>query len=88
MFSSDITGLGGGGNKIRTLQYSCAQALAVGATRAHHAMQLLRVRVEYADVIANNKWIHISLGDAPGPFSVQQPTGAIGNLVVNELGLA
>ena len=28
----DLTGLGGGGNKIRKLQYSCAQALAAGAT--------------------------------------------------------
>jgi len=28
----DLTGLGGGGNKVRKLQYSCAQALAVGAT--------------------------------------------------------
>ncbi|MER2207268.1 MAG: pyridoxal-phosphate dependent enzyme, partial [Rhodococcus sp. (in: high G+C Gram-positive bacteria)] len=28
----DVTGLGGGGNKIRKLQYTCAQALAVGAT--------------------------------------------------------
>ncbi|MET7373274.1 pyridoxal-phosphate dependent enzyme [Micromonospora arida] len=28
----DLTGLGGGGNKIRKLQYTCAQAIAVGAT--------------------------------------------------------
>jgi len=28
----DLTGLGGGGNKVRKLQYSCAQALAAGAT--------------------------------------------------------
>ena len=28
----DLTGLGGGGNKIRKLQYTCAQALAEGAT--------------------------------------------------------
>ncbi|WP_328373657.1 pyridoxal-phosphate dependent enzyme [Micromonospora zamorensis] len=28
----DLNGLGGGGNKIRKLQYSCAEALAVGAT--------------------------------------------------------
>ncbi|MEV1073649.1 pyridoxal-phosphate dependent enzyme [Micromonospora parva] len=27
----DLTGLGGGGNKIRKLQYTCAQAIAVGA---------------------------------------------------------
>jgi Pyridoxal-phosphate dependent enzyme len=28
----DLSGLGGGGNKVRKLQYTCAQALAVGAT--------------------------------------------------------
>ncbi|MET7704908.1 pyridoxal-phosphate dependent enzyme [Micromonospora sp. NPDC005413] len=28
----DLNGLGGGGNKIRKLQYTCAQAIAVGAT--------------------------------------------------------
>ena len=28
----DLTGLGGGGNKVRKLQYTCAEALAVGAT--------------------------------------------------------
>ncbi|MFE0526240.1 pyridoxal-phosphate dependent enzyme [Micromonospora parva] len=27
----DLTGLGGGGNKIRKLQYTCAQAITVGA---------------------------------------------------------
>jgi L-cysteate sulfo-lyase len=28
----DLSGLGGGGNKVRKLQYTCAQALAAGAT--------------------------------------------------------
>lgn len=28
----DLNGLGGGGNKIRKLQYTCAQAIAIGAT--------------------------------------------------------
>src|ERR687893_2393173 len=28
----DLIGLGGGGNKVRKLQYSCAEALAAGAT--------------------------------------------------------
>ncbi|MET7668965.1 pyridoxal-phosphate dependent enzyme [Micromonospora luteifusca] len=28
----DLNGLGGGGNKIRKLQYTCAEAIAVGAT--------------------------------------------------------
>src|SRR5260370_34781611 len=27
----DLSGLGGGGNKVRKLQYTCAQALAAGA---------------------------------------------------------
>ncbi|MDV6276524.1 hypothetical protein R3Q06_23780 [Rhodococcus erythropolis] len=60
----------------------------LGSTRTAYEENLERVRGESADVIANNKWMHISLGDAPGAFSVQQPTGAISNLVVNELGLA
>ena len=29
----DLTGLGGGGNKVRKLQYSCAEAVKAGATR-------------------------------------------------------
>src|SRR5829696_8223001 len=28
----DLIGLGGGGNKVRKLQYTCAEALAAGAT--------------------------------------------------------
>jgi len=28
----DLSGLGGGGNKVRKLQYTCAQALAAAAT--------------------------------------------------------
>src|SRR5438445_1271543 len=28
----DLSGLGGGGNKVRKLQYTCAQALTAGAT--------------------------------------------------------
>src|SRR4029453_2341582 len=28
----DLSGLGGGGNKVRKLQYTCAEALAAGAT--------------------------------------------------------
>lgn len=46
-----------------------------------------RIKTDYADVIADNRWIHFSLGDDASQFSVQQPTGATGNLVVNELGL-
>src|SRR4051794_18705509 len=29
----DLTGLGGGGNKVRKLQYTCAEAVQAGATR-------------------------------------------------------
>ncbi|WP_232234480.1 pyridoxal-phosphate dependent enzyme [Actinoplanes sp. N902-109] len=29
----DLTGLGGGGNKVRKLQYTCAEAVKAGATR-------------------------------------------------------
>jgi L-cysteate sulfo-lyase len=29
----DLTGLGGGGNKVRKLQYTCAEAVTAGATR-------------------------------------------------------
>jgi iron complex transport system substrate-binding protein len=50
------------------------------ATRDH-------LKTDYADVISGNEWIHFSLGDDASQFSVQQPTGATGNLVVNELGL-
>ena len=76
----------------KTITTEIAEAIGktdvLESTRTAYETNLERVRGEYADVIANNKWIHISLGDAPGAFSVQQPTGAIGNLVVNELGLA
>ncbi|PWJ53643.1 iron complex transport system substrate-binding protein [Quadrisphaera granulorum] len=46
-----------------------------------------RLKTQYADVIANNRWINFSLGDDASQFSVQQPTGATGNLLVNELGM-
>ncbi|PJJ62372.1 ABC transporter substrate-binding protein [Compostimonas suwonensis] len=46
-----------------------------------------RIKADYADVISGNEWIHFSLGDDASQFSIQQPTGATGNLVVNELGL-
>lgn len=46
-----------------------------------------RVVEQYADVIVANRWLHFSLGDDASQFSVQQPSGATGNLVVNELGL-
>ena len=45
------------------------------------------VKEEYADVIAANTWANFSLGDEAGQFSIQLPTGATGNLIVNEMGL-
>lgn len=47
-----------------------------------------RLKTQYADVIAGNRWINFSLGDDASQFSVQQPTGATGNLLVNEMGMA
>jgi len=46
------------------------------------------VTSQYAEVIAANSWANFSLGDEPGQFSIQLPTGATGNLIVNEMGLA
>ncbi|RIJ71342.1 ABC transporter substrate-binding protein [Nakamurella silvestris] len=60
---------------------------AADTSRTAYESTLNRLRSEYADVIAANTWVHFSLGDDASQFSIQQPTGAIGNLVVNELGL-
>ncbi|RLP77560.1 ABC transporter substrate-binding protein [Mycetocola tolaasinivorans] len=46
-----------------------------------------RIKTTYAAQISGNSWAHFSLGDDAGQFSIQEPTGAIGNLVVNELGM-
>lgn len=56
-------------------------------TRAAYTATLDRLKQQYATVIADNRWIHFSLGNSEGEFSVQQPTGATGKLVVDELGL-
>ena len=57
------------------------------ATRATYEGTRDRLRTQYADVIAAHRWIHFSLGNDASQFSVQQPSGSTGNLVVNELGL-
>ncbi|MGG7464146.1 ABC transporter substrate-binding protein [Plantibacter sp. YIM 135347] len=68
-------------------------AEAVGKTdawkqaRTTYTETLTKLKTDYAEVIANNTWVHFSLGDGPGQFSIQEPTGSIGNLVVNEVGL-
>src|ERR1700712_4327099 len=36
MKRDDLIGLGGGGNKVRKLQYTCAQALAAGGDDPDH----------------------------------------------------
>ena len=40
MKRDDLSGLGAGGNKVRKLQYTCAQALAAGATTVMLLAQL------------------------------------------------
>lgn len=75
----------------QSLTEQAAQALGLSelwaTQKAEFEAERDRVRTEYADVIAGNSWIHFSLGDDASQFSVQQPTGSTGNLVVNELGL-
>lgn len=60
---------------------------ALQESRATYESTLDRLKSAYAQVISDNVWAHISIGDEDGQFSIQQPTGTIGNLVVNELGL-
>lgn len=60
---------------------------AAETAQATYTATLDRLKSQYADVIAGNTWVHFSIGDDASQFSVQQPTGATGNLVVNELGL-
>ncbi|MFZ4895691.1 ABC transporter substrate-binding protein [Plantibacter sp. Mn2098] len=68
-------------------------AAAVGKTdswteaKATYTATLDRLKSQYAKQMSSNTWVHFSLGDDAGQFSIQQPTGSIGNLVVNELGL-
>lgn len=68
-------------------------ATALGAhdtwakAKASYEARRDEVKQQYADVIAANTWANFSLGDEPGQFSIQLPTGATGNLIVNEMGL-
>ncbi|GAA4815467.1 ABC transporter substrate-binding protein [Nocardioides caeni] len=71
-----------------------ALAEAVGAeeelarTTAEYDATLAEVKETYAEQIEGNTWIHFSLGNSEGEFSVQYPSGTTGSLVVDELGMA
>lgn len=56
------------------------------ASRASYEQLRDATTAKYRDVIDRNRWICFSLAD-PGQFSIQLPTGATGNLLVNEMGL-
>ncbi|MFE7043202.1 hypothetical protein ACFU9X_28310 [Streptomyces atratus] len=74
----DLTGLGGGGNKVRKLEWACGAALAAGATahRRHRARpDLHRTRdggliaaVEDGDVVPGQRMVFLHSGGVPGPF--------------------
>ena len=57
------------------------------ASKASYEARRDEVKEQYADVMAENTWANFSLGDEAGQFSIQLPTGATGNLIVNEMGL-
>lgn len=59
----------------------------LAATRATYEDTLAEIKETYADQIADNAWIHFSLGDSEAEFSVQYPSGLTGSLVVDELGM-
>jgi L-cysteate sulfo-lyase len=76
----DLTGLGGGGNKVRKLQYTCAAALAAGATDliTTGAAQSNHARLTAAAGARLGVTVHLVLaGSAP-----QEP---VGNLVLDGL---
>lgn len=57
------------------------------AQKATFNAELDRIKTQYATAISGNSWLHMSIGDDAAQFSVQQPTGATGNLLVNVLGV-
>jgi L-cysteate sulfo-lyase len=76
----DLIGLGGGGNKIRKLQYTCAQALAAGATTliTSGAAQSNHTRATAATAARLGlRCVLVLEGDAPEP--------RLGNLVLNAI---
>ncbi|WP_226532248.1 ABC transporter substrate-binding protein [Microbacterium paraoxydans] len=76
----------------QTITEDLASALGAHDTwaeaKASYEARRDEVKEQYADVIAANTWANFSLGDEPGQFSIQLPTGSTGNLIVNEMGLA
>ncbi|MET0493906.1 MAG: pyridoxal-phosphate dependent enzyme [Actinoplanes sp.] len=76
----DLTGLGGGGNKVRKLQYSCAQAVKAGAITlvTTGAPQSNHARLTAA--AAARLGLHCTLVLAGSP-----PPAPRGNLILNDL---
>jgi L-cysteate sulfo-lyase len=76
----DLSGLGGGGNKVRKLQYTCAQALAAGATTV----------ITSGAPQSNHAWLTAAAAARLGWRSVlvlqgQEPEVPAGNLVLDLL---
>ena len=76
----DLSGLGGGGNKVRKLQYTCAQALAAGATAlvTSGAPQSNHARLTAAAAARLGLRSVLVLGG-------ERPAAAQGNLVLDHL---
>ncbi|MEU4552017.1 pyridoxal-phosphate dependent enzyme [Micromonospora violae] len=76
----DLCGLGGGGNKIRKLRYTCAQAIAVGATTVitSGAPQSNHARLTAAAAARLGLSCVLVLAGAP-------PAGRRGNLLLDEI---
>src|SRR4051812_1227033 len=76
----DLTGLGGGGNKVRKLQYTCAQALKAGATTlvTTGAAQSNHARLTAAAAARLGLRCVLVLGGHP-------PASTRGNLILDQL---
>jgi L-cysteate sulfo-lyase len=76
----DLTGLGGGGNKVRKLQYTCAQALQAGATTlvTTGAAQSNHARLTAAAAARLGLDCVLVLGGS-------EPPAARGNLILDQL---
>jgi len=76
----DLSGLGGGGNKVRKLEYTCAQALAAGATTlvTSGAPQSNHARLSAAAAARLGLHAVLVLGG-------EQPALSQGNLVLDHL---
>lgn len=76
----DLTGLGGGGNKVRKLQYTCAEAVRAGATRlvTTGAAQSNHARLTAAAAARLGLQCTLVLRGEP-------PANARGNLILDEM---